>query len=284
MDLGGNMGETAVFTLLAGGVDDTKTSTITVTEDEINLSTTTMSGSITIIGDINSSLNDSIPIGLKSNATAAVIGSSTTTTNKSALVYNHNAYGSSSLGISLSTTSGGMQDGASTVGKTFSYTSGSGQTSITEFSGKTSSPGRTPYLSAITTLRNDLNFSYINGISQNAASFGVLAASDTSGSVGIGANMGVSKSSYLFIAAESGSVGVRVLSNEPTLFSVQRASGLTITDLLKVNQSGSLTLAVTSSTAPSWTGSNGEIVPATVGGKYFLYMWMNGAWRSGSFS
>jgi hypothetical protein len=263
-------------------------SKLTIAQMDGNLTylQTTMSGSITIIGDINSSLNDSIPIGLKSNATAAVIGPSTTTTNKSALVYNHNAYGSSSLGISLSTTSGGMQDGASTVGKTFSYTSGSGglgQTSITEFSGKTSSPGRTPYLSAITTLRNDLNFSYINGISQNAASFGVLATSDTSGSVGIGANMGVSKSSYLFIAAVSGSVGVRVLSNEPTLFSVQRASGPIITDLLKVNQSGSLTLAVTSSTAPSWTGSNGEIVPATVGGQYFLYMWMNGAWRSGSF-
>jgi hypothetical protein len=42
MDLGGNMGETVVFTLLAGGVDDTKTSTITVTEDQIQLSTTTI--------------------------------------------------------------------------------------------------------------------------------------------------------------------------------------------------------------------------------------------------
>ena len=55
-DLGGNMGRTAVFTLLAGGVDDTKTSTITVTEDEINLSTTTISvtGSL-IISNIFSS-------------------------------------------------------------------------------------------------------------------------------------------------------------------------------------------------------------------------------------
>ncbi len=60
MDLGGNMGETVVFTLLAGGVDDTKTSTITVTEDEINLSTTTISlagsiesdSSITTVGNI----------------------------------------------------------------------------------------------------------------------------------------------------------------------------------------------------------------------------------------
>jgi len=46
---------------------------------------------------------------------------------------------------------------------------------------------------------------------------------------------------------------------------------------------GSLTLSATQSSAPSYTGKDGEIVPATVGGQYFLYMWMNGAWRSGSF-
>jgi hypothetical protein len=48
MDLGGNMGETVVFTLQAGGVTVTKTSTITVTEDEINLSTTTISLSVNL--------------------------------------------------------------------------------------------------------------------------------------------------------------------------------------------------------------------------------------------
>jgi hypothetical protein len=47
--------------------------------------------------------------------------------------------------------------------------------------------------------------------------------------------------------------------------------------------SGSIILKSTASAAPSWTGTDGEIVPATVGGQYFLYMWMNGAWRSGSF-
>jgi hypothetical protein len=59
IDLGGNMGETVVFTLLAGGVDDTKTSTITVTEDEINLSTTTISltGSIESDSSITAVLN-----------------------------------------------------------------------------------------------------------------------------------------------------------------------------------------------------------------------------------
>ena len=54
-------------------------------------------------------------------------------------------------------------------------------------------------------------------------------------------------------------------------------------DAFKVRMSGSIVLPTTQSAAPSWTGTDGEIVPATVGGQYFLYMWMNGAWRSGSF-
>ena len=54
-------------------------------------------------------------------------------------------------------------------------------------------------------------------------------------------------------------------------------------DAFKVRMSGSIVLPTTQSTAPSWTGTDGEIVPATIGGQYFLYMWMNGAWRSGSF-
>ena len=47
--------------------------------------------------------------------------------------------------------------------------------------------------------------------------------------------------------------------------------------------SGSIVLPTTASAAPTWTGTDGEIVPATVGGAFFLYMWMSGAWRSGSF-
>ena len=55
-------------------------------------------------------------------------------------------------------------------------------------------------------------------------------------------------------------------------------------DAFKVRMSGSIVLPTTQSVAPAWTGTDGEIVPATVGGQYFLYMWMNGAWRSGSFA
>jgi len=54
-------------------------------------------------------------------------------------------------------------------------------------------------------------------------------------------------------------------------------------DAFKVRMSGSIVLPTTQSAAPSWTGTDGEIVPATVGGQHFLYMWMSGAWRSGSF-
>ena len=61
IDLGGNMGETVVFTLLAGGVDSAKTSIITVTEEDIALFATNINitgslesnGSITTVGNIS---------------------------------------------------------------------------------------------------------------------------------------------------------------------------------------------------------------------------------------
>jgi hypothetical protein len=56
------------------------------------------------------------------------------------------------------------------------------------------------------------------------------------------------------------------------------------TNLFIVKTSGSIILPTTQSSTPSWTGTDGEIVPATVGGQHFLYMWMSGAWRSGSFA
>jgi hypothetical protein len=55
-------------------------------------------------------------------------------------------------------------------------------------------------------------------------------------------------------------------------------------DLFIVKTSGSIVLPTTQSNTPSWTGTDGEIIPATVGGQHFLYMWMAGAWRSGSFA
>ena len=60
-------------------------------------------------------------------------------------------------------------------------------------------------------------------------------------------------------------------------------------DAFKVTHSSSIAIPQTQSAAPSWTGVDGEIVPVTTtdgdtDSKYFLYMWMNGAWRSSSFA
>jgi hypothetical protein len=55
-------------------------------------------------------------------------------------------------------------------------------------------------------------------------------------------------------------------------------------DAFKVNISGSIVLPTTQSVSPTWTGTDGEIIPATVGGVHLLYMWMAGAWRSSSFA
>ena len=55
-------------------------------------------------------------------------------------------------------------------------------------------------------------------------------------------------------------------------------------DAFKVTHSSSIVLPQTQSAAPTWTGVDGEIIPATVGGVHRLYMWMNGAWRSSSFA
>jgi hypothetical protein len=40
----------------------------------------------------------------------------------------------------------------------------------------------------------------------------------------------------------------------------------------------------TQSAAPAWTGTDGEMVFATVTGAHYFYVWMSGAWRSGSLS
>jgi hypothetical protein len=46
--------------------------------------------------------------------------------------------------------------------------------------------------------------------------------------------------------------------------------------------SGSIVLPTTQSAQPAWTGVDGEMVFATVTGNYIFYVWMSGAWRSGS--
>jgi hypothetical protein len=84
----------------------------------------------------------------------------------------------------------------------------------------------------------------------------------------------------------SSNIGAFILGNgnfPSTKSNLIYASGSQVQITGSLIVTGSLILSATQSTAPSYTGTDGEIVPATVGGQYFLYMWMNGAWRSGSF-
>jgi hypothetical protein len=54
-------------------------------------------------------------------------------------------------------------------------------------------------------------------------------------------------------------------------------------DAFKVTHSSSIIVA-TQSVAPSWTGVEGEMVPANNGGVYYIYTYIGGAWRSASLS
>jgi hypothetical protein len=54
-------------------------------------------------------------------------------------------------------------------------------------------------------------------------------------------------------------------------------------DAFKVTHSSSIVVA-TQTAAPSWTGTEGEMVPFVSGSVYRLYAWLGGAWRSSSFA
>ena len=63
---------------------------------------------------------------------------------------------------------------------------------------------------------------------------------------------------------------------------VAAAGSVVISGSLQV--SGSLTISPTSSGTPAYTGKDGEIVFGQTGGNYKIYVWLGGAWRSGSLS
>lgn len=109
----------------------------------------------------------------------------------------------------------------------------------------------------------------------HAEGFGTVALGDWSHTEGYGT---IASGSYQHVQGQFNTHG-----DSTSLMIVGNGTVFTRKDAFKVRMSGSIVLPTTQSTAPSWTGTDGEIVPATVGGQYFLYMWMNGAWRSGSF-
>ena len=72
--------------------------------------------------------------------------------------------------------------------------------------------------------------------------------------------------------------------DDQSLFVVGRGSrDNTRIDAFKVTHSGSIIIP-TSSAEPNWAGKEGEIISYNASGNYRLYMWMNGAWRTSTFS
>jgi hypothetical protein len=72
------------------------------------------------------------------------------------------------------------------------------------------------------------------------------------------------------------------LSDTGSLLIVGRGTEGVRRDAFKVNPIGSITVPTTRSAAPNWTGTDGEMIFATVSGNHRFYVWMSGAWRSGS--
>ena len=54
-------------------------------------------------------------------------------------------------------------------------------------------------------------------------------------------------------------------------------------DAFKVTQNASIVVPPQNS-IPSWTGTEGEMVPVIAGGQYWLFMYIGGQWRSSQFT
>lgn len=102
------------------------------------------------------------------------------------------------------------------------------------------------------------------------------AIGDYSHTQGIGT---IASGSYQHVSGQYNTKG-----DDTSLLIVGNGTGVSRSDAFKVRMSGSIVLPTTASAVPTWTGVDGEIVAATVTGKYYLYMWMNGVWKSSSFA
>jgi len=140
-----------------------------------------------------------------------------------------------------------------------------------------------PYAFSIGYLTYADNTAFAAGFSNSASGQYSFALGDTTKTIGLNsftAGRGtIASGSQQFVIGEYNTQG-----DNTSIFIVGNGILGNPKDAFKVRMSGSIVLPTTQSVAPSWAGTNGEIIPATVGGVHLLYMWMAGAWRSSSFS
>lgn len=261
-----------------------KGSKLTIAEMDGNLEylQTTMSGSITLTGPIDANLSTTEQAGIKTSTSTRAAGLDTITTNRVMTTYNTSTYGTSSIGVEQTSTSGsGMANGNYSLANVAYYYTASATPSITQFSGKAFNSITGTSIQSYTNLSIPAGTSFNLGIYNSPSNAGILGSPTyNSGSIVLAKRLGITTSALYIDTATN---GVNVASTEANIFTVQKLAGGNATNVFKINQSGSMVVATTSSAAPTWTGVDGEIIPATVSGMYLLYMWMNGAWRSGSF-
>lgn len=117
-------------------------------------------------------------------------------------------------------------------------------------------------------------------------SSGLYSHAEGSGSVALGigshaeGQFTIASGSYQHVEGRFNTQG----DNTSLLIVGNGTSNTSRSDAFKVRMSGSIILPTTQSTSPSWIGTDGEMVFATVTGNHFFYVWMAGAWRSGSLS
>jgi hypothetical protein len=123
------------------------------------------------------------------------------------------------------------------------------------------------------------SFGHLNNVSGTGSqAFGNSNIVIGSGSQAAGLGLIASGSSQLVCGRHN------THGDETSLFIVGRGPrNITKVDAFKVTHSGSIVVP-TSSLEPNWAGQEGEIISYNASGNYRLYMWMNGAWRTSTFS
>lgn len=118
-------------------------------------------------------------------------------------------------------------------------------------------------------------YTLANGTGSHAEGYSATASGDYSHAEGLGT---VATGSYQHVQGQYNTHG-----DTTSLMIVGNGTSTGARkDAFKVRMSGSIVLPTTQSSAPSWTGTDGELVFATVTGNHRFYVWMSGTWRSGS--
>jgi uncharacterized phage infection (PIP) family protein YhgE len=231
-----------------------------------------LSGSFTVTGSVSNGTNN-IASGLSSHAE----GNLTRATG----LYSH-AEGSGSLSSGIASHAEGFQ---TTASGNYSLAVGFQNKALGQasFAGGLQTIANGPYAFSIGYLTYADNTAFAAGFSNSASGQYSFALGDTTKTIGLNsftAGRGtIASGSQQFVIGEYNTQG-----DNTSIFIVGNGILGNPKDAFKVRVSGSIVLPSTQSVAPSWTGTNGEIIPATVGGVHLLYMWMAGAWRSSSFS